>query len=344
MTLLEQCQIWHAHDEFQKIIEAIDAVPAAERTPELDSELARAYNNAASVDDRAYFEKAIALLTPHADYFKGDHLWNFRMGYAYYYLDREDRALPHFEAALAALPGDPDTEKLIESCHKGLALPLFQRPFRIRVQEAWAVFAQEEAELRALMDAGEDHGEELIERCSDVLRIALSDVSFEMGKGGAARAVLWGLFQAGAAEIVIGVRNPQKARPLAEEFSRYGTIRLFEWHEESFRHAVRAAELVVNATSLGMAPEIEASPPIPWEEVQPGTFFYDIIYTPAETSFLRRAAAQGCPVLNGEGMLVGQGAAAFKLWTGKTADFAVMAEALRGALERGRPEKPKPER
>ena len=165
-----------------------------------------------------------------------------------------------------------------------------------------------------------------------------------LGAGGAARAVLWGLFQAGAAEIVIGVRNPQKARPLAEEFSRYGTIRLFEWHEESFRHAVRAAELVVNATSLGMAPEIEASPPIPWEEVQPGTFFYDIIYTPAETSFLRRAAAQGCPVLNGEGMLVGQGAAAFKLWTGKTADFAVMAEALHGALERGRPEKPKPER
>ena len=165
-----------------------------------------------------------------------------------------------------------------------------------------------------------------------------------LGAGGAARAVLWGLFQAGAAEIVIGVRNPQKARPLAEEFSRYGTIRLFEWHEESFRHAVRAAELVVNATSLGMAPEIEAAPPVPWEEVQPGTFFYDIIYTPAETSFLRRAAAQGCPVLNGEGMLVGQGAAAFKLWTGKTADFAVMAEALRGALERGRPEKPKPER
>ncbi len=165
-----------------------------------------------------------------------------------------------------------------------------------------------------------------------------------LGAGGAARAVLWGLFQAGAAEIVIGVRNPQKARPLAEEFSRYGTIRLFEWHEESFRHAVRAAELVVNATSLGMAPEIEAAPPIPWEEVQPGTFFYDIIYTPAETSFLRRAAAQGCPVLNGEGMLVGQGAAAFKLWTGKTADFAVMAEALHGALERGRPEKPKPER
>ena len=185
MTLLEQCQIWHAHDEFQKIIEAIDAVPAAERTPELDSELARAYNNAASVDDRAYFEKAIALLSPHADYFKGDHLWNFRMGYAYYYLDREDCALPYFEEAFAALPGDPDTEKLIESCRKGLALPLFQRPFRIRVQEAWAAFEREEAALRALMDSDEDRGEELIARTEGILHIAFDDVSFELGKGAA---------------------------------------------------------------------------------------------------------------------------------------------------------------
>ena len=144
MTLLEQCQRWHENEEYQKIITEIEALPAAERTPELDSELARAYNNAACVDDRAYFEKAIALLTPHADYFKGDHLWNFRMGYSYYYLDREDCALPYFEEALAALPGDADTERMIESCRKMLSLSLFQRPFRSRVQEAWTAFAQAE--------------------------------------------------------------------------------------------------------------------------------------------------------------------------------------------------------
>ena len=184
MTLLEQCQRWHENEEYQKIIAELEALPAAERTPELDSELARAYNNAASVDDRAYFEKAIALLKPHADYFKGDHIWNFRMGYAYYYLDREDCALPHFEEALAALPGDADTEHMIESCRKMLSLPLVQRPFRIRVQEAWAAFAQAEAGLRALMDSDEDCGEELIERCDAVLRIAFDDVSFELGKGG----------------------------------------------------------------------------------------------------------------------------------------------------------------
>ncbi|GAA0213523.1 tetratricopeptide repeat protein [Selenomonas dianae] len=184
MTLLEQCQRWHENEEYQKIITEIEALPSEERTPELDSELARAYNNAAGAEDRAYFEKAIGLLAPHADYFKGDHLWNFRMGYSYYYLDREDCALPHFEAALAALPDDADTERMIESCHKGLSLPFFQRPFRIRVQEAWAAFENIEADLRALMDAEEDRGEELIARCEAVLRIALSDAAFEMGCGG----------------------------------------------------------------------------------------------------------------------------------------------------------------
>lgn len=184
MTLLEQCQIWHENNEFQKIIAEIEALPSEERTPELDSELARAYNNTAGAGDRAYFEKAIGLLSPHADYFAGDHLWNFRMGYAYYYLDREDRALPCFEAALAALPEDADTKSMIAYCHKGLSMPLFQRPFRTRVQEAWAAFENIETELRALMDAGPDHGEELIERCDTVLRIALSDAAFEMGRGG----------------------------------------------------------------------------------------------------------------------------------------------------------------
>ena len=185
MTLLEQCQRWHENEEYQKIITEIEALPSDERTPELDSELARAYNNAARVDDRAYFEKAIDLLTPHADYFKGDHLWNFRMGYSYYYLDREDCALPYFEEALAALPGDADTERMIESCRKMLALPLFQRPFCSRVQEAWTAFPQAETELRALMDSDEDRGEELIARVEDILRIAFDDVSFELGKGGA---------------------------------------------------------------------------------------------------------------------------------------------------------------
>ena len=137
MTLLEQCQAWHNHGDYEKIITAIEEIPAAERTPELDGELARAYNNFAQPSEWWYFKKAIDLLAPHAEDSADDHVWNFRMGYAYYYLDQENRALPYFEAALAALPGDEDTEQMIEDCRRGLSLPLFSRPFRIRVQEAW---------------------------------------------------------------------------------------------------------------------------------------------------------------------------------------------------------------
>ena len=61
MDLLKQCQQWFEQDEAQKVIDTLEAIPAEERTPELDSELARAYNNLAQPWDRGLFEKAIAL-------------------------------------------------------------------------------------------------------------------------------------------------------------------------------------------------------------------------------------------------------------------------------------------
>lgn len=69
MDLLEQCQVWHKNDEYQKIIDALEAIPAGERTPEEDSELARAYNNLAEPGEREPLKKAIALLGPHEEYF-----------------------------------------------------------------------------------------------------------------------------------------------------------------------------------------------------------------------------------------------------------------------------------
>ena len=154
-----------------------------------------------------------------------------------------------------------------------------------------------------------------------------------LGAGGAARAALYGLLRSGAVEVTLGVRNAPKARPLAEEFAQYGEVCALDWNEAAFEEAVRKADLVVNTTPLGMAPQTQAMPPVPWQAVHERMFFYDIIYTPARTQFLQRAESLGCPTLNGEAMLVGQGAAAFRLWTGREADFAVMTHALREALE-----------
>ncbi len=186
MELLKQCQIWHENNEYKKIIDAIEEIPAGERTPEMDSELARAYNNEADGDDKELFRKAISLLKPHEEYFREDHCWNFRMGYAYYYLDQEGPAMYYFKQALKFLPGDEDTQAFIDDCRSRLSLPRFERNFRQRTREAWAAFSEQEAELRQLLDQKnrEKVGEEMMRRCGDILELAFENPSFEMGFNG----------------------------------------------------------------------------------------------------------------------------------------------------------------
>ncbi len=153
-----------------------------------------------------------------------------------------------------------------------------------------------------------------------------------LGAGGAARAVLWGLIQGGAAKICIGVRNPAKAEALAECFRQYVEIDLLDWNEECFQQGLAQAALIVNTTPLGMHPKEDAAAPVKWDFVNSQALVYDIIYTPARTKFLQQAKVHGHMILNGEEMLAGQGAEAFRLWTGKEADLEVMLEALRKTL------------
>ena len=186
MDLLKQCQQWFEQDEAQKVIDTLEAIPAEERTPELDSELAKAYIAVAHIGEREPFEKALELLAPHEEYFAEDHCWNYRTASAYYCLDEEGPALRYFEKALEARPGDKDTQECIDECRRRLSLPRFEKNFRERTQEAWAAFSQIEAELRQIIDTDETHqrGEELIEKCGNALKTALRDTSFELGFNG----------------------------------------------------------------------------------------------------------------------------------------------------------------
>ena len=70
MELLKQCQQWFEQNEIQKVIEALEAIPAEERPPELDSELAKAYIAIADIGEREPYEKALELLEPHEEYFR----------------------------------------------------------------------------------------------------------------------------------------------------------------------------------------------------------------------------------------------------------------------------------
>ena len=186
MELLEQCQQWFEQDEAQKVIDTLEAIPTGERTPELDSELAKAYIAVAHIGEREPFEKALELLAPHEEYFAEDHCWNYRIASAYYYLDEEGPALRYFEKALEARPGDNDTQEYIDDCRHRLSLPRFEKNFRERTQQAWAAFSQIEAELRQIIDTDETHqrGDELIEKCGNALRSALGDTAFELGFNG----------------------------------------------------------------------------------------------------------------------------------------------------------------
>ena len=196
MDILKQCQKWHEEDKHLKIVDALEAIPAEERTPEVDMELARAYNNLADPSEpegRKLLHRALELMQSHEEELGDTYSWNFRMGYAYYYLDQEGRALRYFEKALELHPGDDpklntrqDMEELIDSCKKGISLPQFSECFRERTENWWETFAEMEAELRQMMDEDKDHtrGAELVAQMEGALNQAFDEISFEMGFNG----------------------------------------------------------------------------------------------------------------------------------------------------------------
>ena len=196
MDILKQCQKWHEEDKHLKIVDALEAIPAEELTPEVDMELARAYNNLADPSEpegRKLLHRALELMQSHEEELGDTYSWNFRMGYAYYYLDQEGRALRYFEKALELHPGDDpklntrqDMEELIDSCKKGISLPRFSECFRERTENWWETFAEMEAELRQMMDEDKDHtrGAELVAQMQETLNLVFDEISFEMGFNG----------------------------------------------------------------------------------------------------------------------------------------------------------------
>ena len=196
MDILEQCQKWHENDKHQKIIDALEIIPAEERTPEIDMELARAYNNLGDPDNpegRKLLHQALELMQSHEEELGDTYSWNFRMGYAYFYLEQEGRALRYFEKALELHPGDDpklntrqDIEELIDWCQKRISMPQFSECFRERTEIWWETFAEMEAQLRQMIDDDKDHihGAELVAQMQETLNLVFDEISFEMGFNG----------------------------------------------------------------------------------------------------------------------------------------------------------------
>lgn len=144
------------------------------------------------------------------------------------------------------------------------------------------------------------------------------------GAGGAARAVIRALAGAGAAEVVVVNRDPDRGRRAAEiapPISRSGLAA-----------DAAKADLVVNATSLGM----DAGDPLPVDPslLGPGQLVVDLVYYPLVTPLLESARASGATAVNGLGMLLHQAAHAFRLWTAEDPPLEVMSAAALGELTR----------
>ena len=87
-------------------------------------------------------------------------------------------------------------------------------------------------------------------------------------------------------------------------------------------------DILVNATSIGLYPDITAKPNLDFNSIRAGMTVCDVIPNPPHTLFLKEAEKRGAKILNGLGMLVNQGTIGFKLWTGLEAPLEVMKKAL----------------
>jgi shikimate dehydrogenase len=143
-----------------------------------------------------------------------------------------------------------------------------------------------------------------------------------LGAGGAGRMAALKCAGVGVSELFLVNRTQSKAEEAAAEVARrYPAVRV------SVGYPQGEIDLILNATSLGLKPE----DPSPLDETQfsprQARAVYDMIYKPAETKLLAAAKAAGCRTANGVGMLVGQGARAFNLWTGLEAPVEIMRRA-----------------
>lgn len=140
-----------------------------------------------------------------------------------------------------------------------------------------------------------------------------------VGTGGAARAIVLALGEAGTKEIAVVGRSPEHVRATAE----------LSWQARSATMAdLSSCDILINATSVGMASTPQASmSSIPLDVISQSQLVYDIIYSPAMTPLLVAASSAGARTSNGVSMLVHQAARAFQYWTGLEAPLDVMQAA-----------------
>ncbi|WP_411870244.1 shikimate dehydrogenase [Vulcanococcus limneticus] len=152
-----------------------------------------------------------------------------------------------------------------------------------------------------------------------------------LGAGGAGRAMAVELAWAGAAQITLVTRREAQGREVAELVQRASGVPCSwqAWQQEV--NVPEGTTLLMNATHLGCAPELEAVP-VRWETVDPSCAVVDVITNPRITPFLATARERGCRIVDGVEMLVQLAMQIFERWTGISPEETVFQRAVAAAL------------
>jgi shikimate dehydrogenase len=249
--------------------------------------------------------------------------------------DRRQIDLPE---AIEALRGDEFLGANITIPHKEHVVPLVDR-------------LTEEAAATGAVNVISREGRKLVGHNTDVggFRSALDELTSRrkmprlavvLGAGGAARAIVYTLITEGFQRVVVFNRHLHRAEGLVRHFGRSAAhmeLRAMPWHESVLEAELAKTKILINATAVGMTP---GETPIPGELLAADLLVMDLIYNPPQTQLLKDAAAAKLTTMNGEQMLLTQGALAFELWTGKPAPLEVMQAELDRAREQGLTQQP----
>jgi len=153
-----------------------------------------------------------------------------------------------------------------------------------------------------------------------------------VGAGGASRAVSFILADRGANPVILNrIEEIDWAIDLAARISEsFGKdVEALELTSDNLAGVLDKTEILVNATSVGMSPNVDNTP-VPADLLRADLTVYDIVYNPVKTRLLQNAEAAGATIISGVDMLVWQGVVAFEKWTGQKPPVEIMkAEALK---------------
>ncbi len=157
-----------------------------------------------------------------------------------------------------------------------------------------------------------------------------------LGAGGASRAISFFLADSGAHLVILNrLLELDWAKELASRLSHIFAreVEALELNRENLVGAIGKANILVNATSVGMTPDIDETP-VTSDLLRPDLIIFDIVYNPIKTRLLREAEAAGAKTISGLDMLIWQGALAFEKWTGLKAPVELMKREAIKALEK----------